>query len=92
MRSTVPAPPNLTFALSSAVACPPPTRTHTRPHPHAPQQSAQKKVLDVINSVGLGDSVLRMIERRHEGDTYLALGGMGAVMLLTGGLLWWVWS
>ena len=33
-------------------------------------------MLDVINSVGLGDSVLRMIERRHKGDTYIALGGM----------------
>jgi hypothetical protein len=39
-------------------------------------QKAQKKMLDVINSVGLGESVLKMIERRHKGDLYLALGGM----------------
>lgn len=39
-------------------------------------QKAQKKMLDVINSVGLSSSVLKMIERRHKNDLYLALGGM----------------
>jgi hypothetical protein len=39
-------------------------------------QRAQKKMLDVLNSVGMGESVLRMIERRHRADVYLALGGM----------------
>lgn len=33
-------------------------------------------MLDVINSVGLSSSVLKMIERRHKNDLYLALGGM----------------
>ncbi|KAI8474350.1 MAG: Qb-snare protein, Bos1/Membrin family [Monoraphidium minutum] len=54
-------------------------------------KAAQKKMLDVINSVGLGDSVLRMIERRHRTDAYIALGGMAVVVLFTGGLLWWAW-
>lgn len=61
-------------ASSSTHACSPVT-----PHARAcfcGAQEAQRKVLDVINSVGLGDSVLRMIERRHRGDLYLALGGM----------------
>lgn len=39
-------------------------------------QAAQRKALDVLNSVGMGESVLRMIERRHRSDLYLALGGM----------------
>lgn len=30
----------------------------------------------MINSVGLSSSVLKMIERRHKNDLYLALGGM----------------
>lgn len=33
-------------------------------------------MLDVINSVALGGSVLKMIERRHKNDLFLALGGM----------------
>lgn len=44
-------------------------------------QSAQKKALDVLNSVGLGESVLRMIERRQRLDTYTAYGGMVSVEL-----------
>jgi hypothetical protein len=46
-------------------------------------QKAQKKMLDVINSVGLSSSVLKMIERRHKNDLYMALGGMvGSNLLL----------
>lgn len=30
----------------------------------------------MINSVALGGSVLKMIERRHKNDLFLALGGM----------------
>jgi Golgi SNAP receptor complex protein 2 len=44
-------------------------------------KAAQKKALDVINSIGLGDGVLRAIERRHKADAYVAAGGM------VGGLL-----
>jgi hypothetical protein len=44
-------------------------------------------MLDVINSVGLSSSVLKMIERRHKNDLYLALGGMvgGASVQLQAG-------
>eukprot|EP00878_Enallax_costatus_P020018 GHUV01021146.1.p3 GENE.GHUV01021146.1~~GHUV01021146.1.p3 ORF type:complete len:103 (+),score=19.48 GHUV01021146.1:823-1131(+) len=54
-------------------------------------KKAQRKMLDVINSVGLGESVLKVIERRHRSDLYLALGGMGAITLFTFGLIWWAW-
>ncbi|KAF8056259.1 MEMB11 [Scenedesmus sp. PABB004] len=54
-------------------------------------KAAQTKVLDVINSVGLGESVLKMIERRHRTDAYIAVGGMVATVLLTIGLIWWAW-
>ena len=37
---------------------------------------AQRRVLDVMNSVGMGDSMLRLIERRQRSDVYLAIGGM----------------
>jgi hypothetical protein len=33
-------------------------------------------MLDVINSVGLSGSMLKVIERRHKSDAYLALGSM----------------
>jgi hypothetical protein len=47
-----------------------------RPMPTLHLQSAQKKALDVLNSVGLGESMLRMIERRQRVDMYTAYGGM----------------
>lgn len=51
-------------------------------------QSAQRKALDVLNSIGLSDSVLRMIDRRQQWDKWLTYGGM-AVTLLVLALLWW---
>jgi Golgi SNAP receptor complex protein 2 len=44
-------------------------------------QDAQRKALDIINSVGLGDSVLKMIEKRQRGDIYLVLGGMVSALV-----------
>ena len=41
-----------------------------------PQQSAQKRALDVLNTVGLGESLLRLIERRQRMDMWTAYGGM----------------
>lgn len=55
-------------------------------------KAAQKRALDVLNSVGMGESVLRMIERRHKTDAYVAVGGMIAVTLVTVLLLWWAWG
>ncbi|GMH44861.1 hypothetical protein BSKO_12813 [Bryopsis sp. KO-2023] len=49
---------------------------------------AQRRALDIINTVGLSDSLLRVIERRQKGDVLLTYGGMVAVVLLVL-LLWW---
>lgn len=35
-----------------------------------------KKVLDVASSLGMSSTVMRMIDRRHEGDKYILFGGM----------------
>lgn len=39
-------------------------------------QAAQRKALDVLNTVGLGDALLKLAERRQRGDMYIAYGGM----------------
>lgn len=39
-------------------------------------QAAKTKALDVINSLGLSDSLLRVIERRQSMDKYITYGGM----------------
>ena len=39
-------------------------------------QSAHKKMLDTLNSVGLSDSLLRVIDRRQTFDKLLVYGGM----------------
>ena len=39
-------------------------------------QRAHRKVLDVINSVGLGETLLKMIERRQRMDVWMTYGGM----------------
>ena len=53
-------------------------------------QSAQRKALDVLNSIGLSDSVLRMIDRRQQWDKWLTYGGMAATLLLLALLWWWM--
>lgn len=42
----------------------------------------------MLNSIGLSDSVLRLIDRRQQWDKRLAYGGM-VVTLLVLALLWW---
>ena len=39
-------------------------------------QSAHRKMLDTLNSVGLSDSLLRVIDRRQTFDKLLVYGGM----------------
>ena len=39
-------------------------------------QSAQRKALDILNTVGLSNSVLKLIERRHRLDKWIAYAGM----------------
>lgn len=53
-------------------------------------KSAQKKVLDVLNAVGLSDSVLRIAERRIAVDKLIAYGGMVLITGLLFGLYWWL--
>ncbi|KAK9823145.1 hypothetical protein WJX72_000581 [[Myrmecia] bisecta] len=53
-------------------------------------KSAQRKMLDVLNSVGLSDSLLRVIERRQKSDNYITYGGMVLTLVLLIGLWWWL--
>jgi Golgi SNAP receptor complex protein 2 len=52
-------------------------------------KSAQRRVFDVLNAVGLSDSVLRLAERRLAVDKAIAYGGMLAITALLVGLYWW---
>eukprot|EP00890_Picochlorum_soloecismus_P001098 jgi/Picsp_1/198/NSC_00197-R1_golgi snap receptor complex member 2 len=52
-------------------------------------KSAHRKVLDVLNTIGLSDSVLRVAERRIAVDKLIAYGGMAAVTLILIVLYWW---
>lgn len=48
----------------------------------------QKRMLDMLNTVGLSESLLRVAERRQKGDIWITYGGMGATTLLVIAL-WW---
>ena len=39
-------------------------------------KGAQKKMLDVLNTLGMSNTVIRLIEKRSEGDKYILIGGM----------------
>ncbi|GLI61414.1 hypothetical protein VaNZ11_003609 [Volvox africanus] len=54
-------------------------------------KSAQKKALDVLNSVGLGESMLRLIERRQRLDMYTAYGGMIFIVVVITFCVWLFW-
>ncbi|XP_010442144.1 PREDICTED: membrin-12-like isoform X2 [Camelina sativa] len=45
-------------------------------------KSAQRKALDVLNTVGLSNSVLRLIERRNRVDTWIKYVGMIATVVI----------
>jgi len=53
-------------------------------------QSAQRKMLDLLNSVGLSDSLLRVIDRRQRMDKWITFGGMILITGLLFGLWWWL--
>ena len=53
-------------------------------------KSTHRRLLDVLNRVGLSDSVLRLAERRQRLDQLLVYGGMAATLLLVGLLYWWL--
>eukprot|EP00198_Chlamydomonas_reinhardtii_P004819 XP_001694155.1 Qb-SNARE protein, Bos1/Membrin family [Chlamydomonas reinhardtii] len=54
-------------------------------------KSAQKRALDVLNTVGLGESLLRLIERRQRMDMWTAYGGMIVITLVVCLCVWWFW-
>eukprot|EP00743_Colponemidia_sp_Colp-15_P005774 GILK01006206.1.p1 GENE.GILK01006206.1~~GILK01006206.1.p1 ORF type:complete len:212 (-),score=25.51 GILK01006206.1:161-796(-) len=45
-------------------------------------KGAQRRVLDIANVLGLSNSLMRVIERRHSVDKWLVLGGMIVTMLV----------
>lgn len=51
-------------------------------------QAAQRKVLDVLNSVGLSDALLRVIDRRQRLDRWITYGGMVRATCFTHSFRW----
>jgi Golgi SNAP receptor complex protein 2 len=54
-------------------------------------KATHRKVLDVLNTVGLSDSVLRLVERRHRLDKILVYGGMITTVVLVG-MVYYFWT
>ena len=53
-------------------------------------QATHRKVLDVLNRVGLSDSLLRLADRRQRLDKLLVYGGMLLATVVLGLLYWWL--
>ena len=53
-------------------------------------KAAHRKVLDVRTSLGMSNSVMRMVERRTAGDTILVCGGFAVLLSLVGLVFWWL--
>ncbi|KAK9170173.1 hypothetical protein Syun_002313 [Stephania yunnanensis] len=51
---------------------------------------AQRKALDVLNTVGLSNSVLKLIERRHRVDKWVAYTGMAVTLIVV--YAFWRWT
>ncbi|KAG9452077.1 hypothetical protein H6P81_004981 [Aristolochia fimbriata] len=51
---------------------------------------AQRKALDVLNTVGLSNSVLKLIERRHRVDKWIAYFGMAMTIIVV--YAFWRWT
>ncbi|XP_074571890.1 membrin-11-like [Curcuma longa] len=51
---------------------------------------AQRKALDILNTVGLSNTVLKLIERRHRIDKWIAYSGMGISFMVVLVFMWWV--
>uniref|UniRef100_A0A803MPA6 Uncharacterized protein n=1 Tax=Chenopodium quinoa TaxID=63459 RepID=A0A803MPA6_CHEQI len=52
--------------------------------------SAHRKLLDVLNTVGLSNSVLRLIERRNRVDTWIKFAGMILTFVVL--IMLWRWK
>ncbi|KAL5209990.1 hypothetical protein ABZP36_005613 [Zizania latifolia] len=63
-------------------------------HKYADQRdrlkSAQRKALDILNTVGLSNSVLKLIERRHRVDKWIAYAGMIITVVVM--FVFWRWT
>uniref|UniRef100_A0A0D9VX14 Membrin n=1 Tax=Leersia perrieri TaxID=77586 RepID=A0A0D9VX14_9ORYZ len=63
-------------------------------HKYADQRdrlkSAQRKALDVLNTVGLSNSVFKLIERRHRVDKWIAYAGMIITVVVM--FVFWRWT
>ena len=52
-------------------------------------KGAHKRVLDIASSLGVSNSLARIIERRSAGDRILVYGGSALILLLCGLLFFW---
>lgn len=53
-------------------------------------QKAQRKALDVLNTLGLSNSVLRLIERRNRVDQWIKYAGMALTIIVL--IAFWRWT
>ncbi|KAJ7294936.1 hypothetical protein O6H91_Y223500 [Diphasiastrum complanatum] len=53
-------------------------------------KSAQRKALDILNTVGLSNSLLRIIEKRHRIDKWVSYVGMFVVIIVV--IVFWRWT
>lgn len=53
-------------------------------------KSAQRKAYDLLNTVGLGNKMMRIIERRHKVDRWIAYGGMFVTIVILVVVIRWV--
>lgn len=53
-------------------------------------KSAQRKAYDVLNTVGLGNTMMRVIERRHRMDRWIAYGGMASTIFILIVVIYWL--
>jgi hypothetical protein len=53
-------------------------------------QKEHRKALDVLNTVGLSNSVLKLIERRHRVDNWIKYAGMILTLVIM--FIIWRWT
>ncbi|KAF8393954.1 hypothetical protein HHK36_020156 [Tetracentron sinense] len=51
---------------------------------------AQRKALDILNTVGISNSVLKLNERRHHLDKWIAYTGMAVTIIVV--YAFWRWT
>lgn len=61
-----------------------------RPSFHVLIQKVQRKALDILNTVGLSNSVLKLIERRHRVDIWIKYVGMVVTLIIV--IAFWRWT